>query len=70
MHRSTDKDQRATHAFVDITTGQFVFRGQPRTTAKVQVVAKQNYMELNDSIESTQIGKNWDTYNSPSDDSP
>jgi len=37
MNRSPDKDVQTSHAFVDITTGQFVFREPHRTTSRVQV---------------------------------
>lgn len=71
MHRSTDNDQHSTHAFVDITTGQFVFKGQAKTTAKVQVVPRRNPSDIPDDTElRIQSGSNWEPFNSPSDDAP
>lgn len=73
MHRSTDNDLQhdnvSTHAFVDIATGQFIFRDQPKTTAKVQVLTRNTLRESDNGSEAgTQ--SHLDSAFSPSDDAP
>lgn len=69
MNRSPDKDGQASHAFVDIATGQFVFREPHRTTSRVQVFSASD-VSLPDDAEAVTSASQSVAADAPTDDAP